>query len=157
MSTTKPIPESHHYILTDLPIGHMATIRADGLISVNPVGLMWDGEFVRVSTVKTRVKYKNLVNDPRVSISIPHRNNPNVYVEIRGVAELTDDPDRSFINSIARHYMNVDEYPFDQPGDERVTIKICAQQVSAPPIPLADNPPAAPDPEFQDGSGPAVV
>ena len=144
---TKPIPESHQYILTDLPIGHMATIRSDGLISVNPVGLMWDGEFVRVSTIKTRMKYKNLVNDSRVSISIPHRNNPNIYVEIRGTAELTDDPDHTFINSIARHYMNVDEYPFDQPGDERVTITIHAQQVSAPPIPLADNPPGAPEPE----------
>lgn len=149
---TKPIPESHQYILTDLPIGHMATIRGDGLISVNPVGLIWDGEYVRVSTVKTRMKYKNLLKDPRVSISIPHRNNPNIYIEIRGVAELTDDPDRKFVNSVARHYMNVDEYPFDAPGDERATITIHAQQVSAPPIPLAEKPPGAPDHEFQIGN-----
>jgi PPOX class probable F420-dependent enzyme len=148
---TKTIPESHHYILTDLPTGHLATIRHDGRISVNPVCLMWDGEYVRVSTVKTRMKYKNLQNDPRVAISIPHRNNPNIYIEIRGVAELSDDPDRIFINSIARHYMNVDEYPFDQPGDERATITIHAQQVSAPPIPLADNPPGTPDPGLQKG------
>lgn len=142
---TKPIPASHHDILTDRPIGHLATIRPDGRLSVNPVSLMWDGEHVRVSTVKSRQKYRNLLRDPRVAISIPHRNNPNRYVEVRGVAELTDDTDRSFINSIARHYLDAEVYPFDAPGDERVTITIHAEQVSAPDIPLADAPPSAPD------------
>lgn len=143
------IPEAFHDILTDKPIGHLATIRPDGQLSVNPVGLLWDGEHVRVSTVKTRQKYKNLAADPRVAISIPHRNNPNRYIEIRGRAELTDDPGRTFINSIARFYMGVDEYPFDKPGDERATITIHAEAVSTPAIPLADNPPAAPDPEHR--------
>jgi len=142
---TKPIPETHHHILKDLPVGHLATLRADGRLSVNPVALMFDGEYIRVSTLKSRMKYKNLLRDPRVAISVPHRNNPNIYVEVRGIAELTDDTDRSFVNSIARHYMNVEKYPFDRPGDERVTITIHAEQVSAPIIPLADNPPAAPD------------
>ena len=148
---TKPIPKVHHDILTDRPTGHIATIRPDGRLSVNPVGLMWDGEHVRVSTLESRKKYENLCNDPRVAISVPHRNNPNRYVEIRGIAELTDDPDRTFVNSLARHYMDIDVYPFDQPGDERATITIYAEQVSAPGIPLAEAPPTAPDPEFQDG------
>ena len=38
-----------------------------------------------------------------------------------------------------------DEYPFDQPGDERATITIIAEQVSAPEIPLAEDAPAKPD------------
>ena len=147
---TKPIPETHHDILTDRPTGHLATVRPDGRLSVNPVGLIFDGEYVRVSTLKSRKKYRNLRLDPRVAISIPHRNNPNRYVEIRGVAELIDDPDRSFVNSIARHYMGVEVYPFDEPGDERVTITIHAEQVSAPEIPLAEDPPTAPDAEFRD-------
>jgi hypothetical protein len=147
---TKPIPETHHDILVDRPTGHLATLRPDGRLSVNPVALMWDGEHVRVSTLKSRKKYRNLRHDPRVAISIPHRNNPNRYVEIRGFAELTDDTDRSFVNSVARHYMDVDEYPFDAPGDERVTITIHAEQVSAPDIPLAGEPPTAPDSGFED-------
>jgi hypothetical protein len=142
---TKPIPETHHDILLDRPTGHLATLRPDGRLSVNPVSPMWDGEHVRVSTTKSRKKYRNLRHDPRVAISIPHRNNPNRYVEIRGIAELTDDTDRSFVNSVARHYMGVDEYPFDQPGDERVTITIHAEQVSVLDIPLAEEPPNAPD------------
>lgn len=142
---TKPIPASHQDILTDLPIGHLATIRPDGRLSVTPVSLMWDGVHVRVSTVKSRQKYRNLVRDPRVAISIPHRNDPSRYVELRGIAELTDDPDRSFINSVARHYLKQDVYPFDPPGAQRVTITIHAEQVSAPEVPHADDPPATPD------------
>jgi len=146
---TRPIPKSHHDILTDRPTGHIATVRPDGRLSVNPVSLMWDGEYVRVSTLQSRQKFRNLSKDPRVAISIPHRNNPNRYVEVRGIAELTDDPQRTFINSIARHYMGVDVYPFDAPGEQRVTITIHAEQVSAPEIPLADNPPTAPDAEHR--------
>lgn len=134
---TALIPAGHDDILTDRPIGHIATIRPDGHLSVHPVSLMWDGTHVRVSTVRSRQKYRNLLRDPRVAISIPHRNNPARYVEIRGIAELTDDPDRSFINSVAKHYLDLDVYPFDQPGDERVTITIHAEQVSAPAVPLA--------------------
>jgi len=144
---TQPIPPAFHALLLDRATGHIATIRSDGRLSVNPVAVMWDGEYVRVSTVKSRKKFKNLQRDPRVAISIPERNNPNRYIEIRGIAELTDDPDRKFVNSLAHHYMGVDEYPFDQPGDERAVITIHAEQVSAPEIPLADNPPTAPDPE----------
>ncbi len=82
MSATKRIPEYVHDILTDLPTGHLATLRADGLISVNPVALVFDGETVRVSTLKSRVKYANLLRDSRVTLSVPHRENPNRYVEI---------------------------------------------------------------------------
>ena len=140
-----PIPEHAHDILTDLPTGHIATLREDGRISVNPVALVFDGTHVRVSTVKSRMKYKNLQHDDRVAISVPHRNNPNRYVEIRGRAVLEDDPERSLVNEIARIYMGVDEYPFDRPGDERATITIIAEQVSAPEIPLSEDPPGKPD------------
>lgn len=142
---TKPVPDSHQDILRDRPTGHLATLRPDGRLSVNPVSVMWDGVYLRFSTIKSRQKYRNLVNDPRCAISVPHRNNPNRYVELRGVVEMQDDTDRRFINSIARHYMGVDEYPFDAPGAQRVIVTLHAEQVSAPEIPLADDSPGAPD------------
>ena len=77
---TRPIPRECHDILKDRPTGHMATLRPDGRLSVTPVSPMFDGEYVRISTVKSRQKYRNLVADPRIAISIPHRNNPNRYV-----------------------------------------------------------------------------
>jgi len=114
-----------------LTFAHIATVRDDGLLSVNPVSVLFDGSHVRVSTVKTRRKYHNLVRDPRVALSIPDPDDPSRYIEIRGHAVLEDDVDRKFVNEIARTYMDTDEYPFDQPGDERAIITIVAEQVSA--------------------------
>jgi PPOX class probable F420-dependent enzyme len=144
-SETVPIPDAAHDILSDRPTGYLCTLRPDGRLSVNPVAVMFDGTWLRVSTVKSRRKYRNLMRDARVSICVPHRSNPNRYVEVRGRALISEDSDRSFINSIARAYMGVDEYPLDRPGDERVVITIVAEQVSNPSIPLADDPPTAPD------------
>jgi len=144
-AASAPIPERVHDILTDKPTGYVATVRPDGMLSVTPVGLMFDGTVVQFSTTKDRRKYRNLLADDRIAMAVPHRNNPNRYVELRGHARLEDDTDHSFIDGLAHHYMGVDRYPFDRPGQERVTVTIVAEHVSAPAIPLADNPPQAPD------------
>jgi PPOX class probable F420-dependent enzyme len=144
-AVTAPIPDHAHDILRDKPTGFLACHRRDGSISVTPVGLLFDGEHVRVSTTTDRKKYERLLRDPRMTLCVPHRNNPNRYVEIQGTAVITRDPDRTFVDATAKVYMGVDRYPFDQPGQERVVITIEAQRVSAPKIPLADAPPNAPD------------
>ena len=127
-------------------MGFLTTLRPDGHLSTNPVAVMLrDGE-VWVSTTKDRRKYRNLVADARVTVCVMDRNNPNRYVEVRGRAELVDDPDRVVINELFRLLTGGDRYPFDRPGQERVTIVVKAEQVSAPAIPMADDPPLAPDP-----------
>ena len=142
---SKPIPEVAREILDDLPTGHLATIRPNGMLCVNPVAVLYDGTCLQVSTTTERVKYRNLVADPRVAISIPHRNNPNHYLEVRGRAIVEPDPDRVFIDRIAQVYMGQDRYPFDPPGVERVVITIVADYVHHRKVPLADDPPNAPD------------
>ena len=139
------IPEAAHALLRDKPVGHVATVRRDGRLSVNPVALIFDGQKVRISTTKDRVKYRNLLADPRIAISVPHRNNPNIYIEIRGTARIEDDVDRTFVDQIAQRYMDRDHYDIDPPGAERVVVTIDAEQVSMPRIPLAKAPPTAPD------------
>jgi len=142
---TAEIPASHLHIFDDKPVAYVTTIRPDGLLSTNPVAvLLRDGQ-VLVSTTKDRKKHRNLLADPRVTVCVVHRNNPNVYVEIRGRAELVDDTDRSVVDEIFRVYTGGDVYPFDRDWQERVTIVVHAEQVSAPKIPMDDDPPMAPD------------
>ena len=143
-----PVPEIPAHVLDlfdDKPVGILTTIRPDGRLSSNPVAvLLRDGE-VWVSTTKDRRKYANLLADPRVTVCVLARNNPNRYVEIRGRAELVDDPDRVVIDELFRTLTGGDRYPFDAPWQERVTIVVKAEQVSAPKIPMDDDPPLAPD------------
>ncbi len=48
----------------------LAVIKGDGSPQVNPMGYRWDGEKFWISTTKDRAKYKNLMRDPRMSLSI---------------------------------------------------------------------------------------
>ena len=125
------IPESHTYILEAKCFAHVATVRPDGMISNHPVSVLWDGEHVRFSTTKDHKKYRNLLADDRVALSIPDPTNIWRYIEIRGRATLADDVDRSDINAIAKKYMGQDEYTLDAPGAERVTATVHVEQVSA--------------------------
>jgi PPOX class probable F420-dependent enzyme len=133
------IPETHYEILESKCYPIVATVRADGMISANPVSMLWDGNLVRFSTVKNRMKYKNMVNDSRLTLCISSVDDPLFYIEIRGRAEMEDDPDRGFINRVAQKYLGREEYPYDNPSDERVTVTIIPDQVSARGIRLIDD------------------
>ena len=69
-TASAPIPGQVHDILTDKPTGFVATIRPDGMLSVTPVALMFDGEYVRFSITKDRKKYRNLRGDDRGMIGM---------------------------------------------------------------------------------------
>ena len=138
-----PAPISDHVrvLLEGTPIAFMTTVRPDGRLSTNPVSVLFDGDRLRVSTVRSRKKVRNLEADDRVTLCVVQPGNLNRYVEIRGRATVEPDVDRAFINEIARAYMGVDEYPFDAADDERVVVTVVPEQVSSPLVPLADDPP----------------
>jgi len=129
------IPEAHRAILAANHQGVISTIRHKaGLISTNPVSYVWDGECVRVSTIKNRVKYRNLLANPLVTFTVVHAADPTKYVELRGTATIEEDPDRSFLR---RQFMEGSgglEPPddLDPPGTERVIVRIHPQQSSSP-------------------------
>lgn len=129
---TTAVPESHFDLLEAKCSGIVCTLREDGQLSAHPVSFLWDGEHLRFSTLEERKKVQNLRADPRISLCIMDPENELHYLEIRGKALLEKDGDRSFVNSIARKYMNMDEYPYDRPGANRVTVTIMIEQVSTP-------------------------
>jgi PPOX class probable F420-dependent enzyme len=132
MSQVSTVPASHRHILESGVLAFVSTIRAsDGLISTNPVGFDWDGDTFRFSTLKSRVKYRNLQQDPRITVCVMDPAAPTRYVEIRGTALLEDDPEGSLNQKIFRKNMGTD-FDLDEPGAERVTVTVVAQQVSAP-------------------------
>ena len=129
------IPEHQHELLAESFFGTLSTIRTkDGLISSNPVGYVWDGQRIQISTLKSRIKYRNLLADSRVAFCVISNTHIMNYVEIRGRASLEDDLDRSFSREQFRRASGGEEPPedMDPPDAERVIITIHPQQVSAP-------------------------
>ncbi len=119
------IPEGYEDLLETTALVHVATIGPDGEPQNNPVWFDWDGEHVKFSQTKTRQKYKNVSRDPRLALSIVDPENPYRYIEIRGeVRKVEEDPDNDFINAMANKYLGLDEYPYHQPGDERIVVYV---------------------------------
>ena len=119
------IPEGYEDLLNTTALIHVATLGPNGEPQSNPVWFDWDGEHVKFSQTKTRQKYKNVSRDPRIALSMVDPENPYRYLEIRGrVERVEEDPNLDFINALAKKYLGMDEYPYHQPGDERVIIHI---------------------------------
>ncbi len=119
------IPEGYEDLLESTALAHVATIGPHGEPQNNPVWFGWNGEHVMFSQTKTRQKYRNLQRDPRVAFSLVDPDNPYRYLEIRGeVDHVEEDPNLDFINSMAKKYLGLDKYPYQQPGDERVVVSM---------------------------------
>ena len=64
-------------------IGCLSTLRhTDGRISTNPVSYRWNGAEIEISTLKERMKYKNMVADPRATLCVVSPRDPMHYVEL---------------------------------------------------------------------------
>ena len=77
---------------------------------------MWvdtDGENILINTEIHRVKYKNVIIDPRVTVMIWKHDNPFKFVEIRGevIGEITGQEARDNIDKLSEKYWNK-PYPF---------------------------------------------
>ena len=124
------IPQTLLDLLEKKGFAHLATVGTDGQLHTSPVWYDWDGEYVLVSHTKERQKYRNVVKDPRVALSILDPENPYRYLEIRGVVEeIVDDPEKTLIHKLAKKYQDLDAYPYDGPGDNRVIFKIKPERV----------------------------
>ena len=124
------IPTEFNDLLESNALANIATIGPKGEPQNNPVWFDWDGTHILFSQTKGRQKFHNLQREPRVAVSIVDPKNPFRYVEIRGkVVRIDEDPDKNFINKMAKKYINQDVYPYNQPGDERVVIVIEPEKV----------------------------
>ena len=104
---------------------NVATLRNDGSVQVAPVWVDVQDGLAVVNSAEGRAWPRNLERDPRVTLSIQNAENPYEYVEIRGrVAERTHEGADQHIDSLAKKYLGVDEYPYRQPGEQRVIIRV---------------------------------
>jgi PPOX class probable F420-dependent enzyme len=125
------VPDRYRDILESKTLGHLATVDPGGRPQVNPVWFGTQGEYLIFSQTTTRQKDKNLQRDARLALSIVDPDNPYRYLELRGrVVRIDPDPAKAFIDSMAKKYLGVDEYPWNQPGDERIVMVIAVEHTT---------------------------
>ena len=119
------IPDDAAHLLEGQHFAHVATLMEDGSPQVTPVWIGREGDIVTFNTAKGRLKEKNLKRDPRVAISIVDAENPYIPLVIQGkVVEMTEEGADDDIDALAKRYLDEDSYPFRQPGEERIIVKI---------------------------------
>lgn len=112
----------------------LATTNADGRPQSSVIFVKRDGEEMVFSTVRGRLKTRNMERDPRVSLLVLA--STATYVEIRGTVTITDDPDRVLLHEMYDRYMDGAEPP-PEPGAARVAVRIVADKVYRwPPLPV---------------------
>ncbi|HUA12588.1 MAG TPA: PPOX class F420-dependent oxidoreductase [Solirubrobacteraceae bacterium] len=108
----------------------VCTLRADGSVHCVPVWVDVSDGVPSVNTARGRAWPNNLERDPRITITVQNMENPYEYVTIRGrVSEMTHEGADAHIDSLAKKYMGADEYPFRQPGEERLIVRVDAEAV----------------------------
>ncbi len=107
----------------------ISTLNPDGSIHGAVVWISLEGDELAVNSAAGRTWPSNLDRDPRVTVVVYPADNPYEYVEIRGAAVGTRDDADEHINRLAKKYIGQDEYPFRQPGEERLKYTITPEHV----------------------------
>jgi PPOX class probable F420-dependent enzyme len=99
-------PESHADLLDKPTFAHLATIRPDGSPQSSVMWFAWDGDRIKMTHTKTRQKFRNLAEEPRIAISIADPEDQYRFLEVRGVVESVEDDDAeaSFYQSLQKRY-----------------------------------------------------
>jgi PPOX class probable F420-dependent enzyme len=100
--------------------GVVGTVGDDGRPQTSVVWVDTDGERVVFNTKPSRAKGRNLVHDPRLSITVWDNDDPYKYFEVEGTAELDEAGAGEHINELSLRY---EGKPFHTPTD-RVIVRV---------------------------------
>ena len=82
----------------------IATSNADGRPQSSVILVKRDGDTVVFSTIKGRLKTRNMVRDSRVSLLVVDKEKGR-YVETAGPVEISEDPDKRLLYEMCDLYM----------------------------------------------------
>jgi PPOX class probable F420-dependent enzyme len=123
------VPESHRDLFAGRTVA-LSTLNADGSIQTTAVwSLLGEDGVLRTSLSKNRVKYRNLLAKPAVTVFALAPDNPYRFVEIRATVTIEEDADRAFLSALLATYGLTLE-KFGAPGLEpRVVVTLNATRV----------------------------
>ncbi|HEY6571003.1 MAG TPA: PPOX class F420-dependent oxidoreductase [Candidatus Limnocylindrales bacterium] len=99
------IPASHRDLVRCPPVAALTTIGRDGYPQTSVVWCDFDGECIRVNTMRSFAKERNMRRDPRVTLLCYDPREPLRYLEVRGtVIEMTEEGAGAHLDELASAY-----------------------------------------------------
>src|SRR5438128_665041 len=107
----------------------ISTVNADGSIHDTIVWVGTENGSLSVNSAEGRIWPRNLERNPIVTVLVFETGNPYNFLEVRGTATRASGGADEHINSLAKKYLGVDEYPYRRPGERRVKFVIEPRRV----------------------------
>lgn len=102
----------------------ISTLNQDGSIHDTIIWVSAEGDGIAVNSAVGRLWPTNLQRDPRATVLVFEAGNPYHFVEIRGTATGSTDGADEHIDRLSKKYTGQDEYPYRQPGEQRIRFEI---------------------------------
>jgi PPOX class probable F420-dependent enzyme len=120
------IPDVVRSKLQERSFWQFVTINADGSPAATPVWVDVDGDHVIVNTAVGRLKERNVRRDPRVALALADRDDPYMWIEIRGrvVQSLEGEVADNSIDRLSGKYLGLERYATRKPGEQRILLRI---------------------------------
>jgi PPOX class probable F420-dependent enzyme len=99
------IPATHRDLVECPPVAALTTVTRDGYPQTSVVWCDFDGECVRVNTMRGFQKERNMRRDPLVTLLCYDPRRPLRYLEVRGtVVEMTEEGAARHLDGLASKY-----------------------------------------------------
>ncbi|MEP6985165.1 MAG: PPOX class F420-dependent oxidoreductase [Chloroflexota bacterium] len=98
------IPDTHKDLVEKPYYAIVTTVMPDGQPQSTVVWADYDGEHIRFNTARGRQKDKNLQDNPKVTLVIIDPNNGFHWLELRGIAHVTEEGGREHIEALSWKY-----------------------------------------------------
>jgi len=122
------LPDEAKKLLDRPEFATVATLEPDGRPHLSVVWMGRDGDDILFSTIRGRRKTGNLERDPRVTVLMYPQDDPYSYLEVRGTADLVDDPQKAYIDEMSQKYLGK-PYPWHSDAEQRVIVRVRPDKV----------------------------
>ena len=111
--------------------GVATTLREDGSPHNTVVWVDVEDGIPSFNTETGRAKPKHLEKDQRAALIVVDPNDGFKWVAVDGRAEVTTEGGDAQIDKLAKKYLGKDEYPWHNPEEQRVKVRIIPEHVTA--------------------------
>lgn len=107
---TELAPQIRAFLAAGTRTGKLAYVAADGRALVAPVWFVLDGEELLFTTGSRTAKGRAIARDPRLTLCVDCEEPPYAFVQVQGVATVSEDPDELLrsATAIGGRYMGAD-------------------------------------------------
>jgi PPOX class probable F420-dependent enzyme len=123
--------KQREFIAVNPYVATVTTLRQDGSPHNTIVWIDAEDGVVTFNTAIGRAKERHMRENPRVAVTVVDPDDAYKWISVSGLAELTTEGADDQIDRLAKKYLGQDTYPWHDPEQRRITVRIRPEIVDA--------------------------